>query len=200
MLGQNLFAYCENMPVICIDISGYRKVYVIYYDDEERGFEDQAKNSAYYAINIDDVTLIGVTTNQEFIDAWNSIGDDADCIHLFVHGGEGVLHFKEESLRFPDAKNDTSSLSFADLEPKSVNGTVYLWSCDGGKGDVGNNVAFMFADLTNTYVHACTGHVSYTKYFGKYYARKSFKDLGMWHRFFYSESYFNPDLRYAVKF
>ena len=200
LLGHNLFAYCENTPVICKDDSGYGKIYVIYYDSDNTGFEEQAENSPYYASNSDDVVMIGVTTNEEFINAWNSIDGDVDCVYLYLHGGEGVLYFRGEHLCFSEVENETSSLSFADLQPKNINETVYLFSCDGGKGAEGNNVAFMLADLTDTQVYACTGHVSYSELGGNYYARKSMRDLGTWHLFFYYESYVFSDVRYAVKY
>lgn len=200
MLGHNLYAYCENTPVICIDISGYGKIYVIYYDDKDKGFEEQAENSPYYSSSSDDVIMIGVTTNQEFIDAWNSMEGDVDCVYLYVHGGKGILYFKGEHLSFSGVENETSSLSFSDLQPQEINQVVYLFSCDGGKGTEGNNVAFMFADLTDAPVNACTGHVSYSKFGDNYYARKSLKDLGTWHLFFYFDSYIFSDVHYAVKY
>ena len=197
ILGHNLFTYCENSPVICKDSLGYGKTYVIYYDSEETGFEDQAENSPYYTSGSEDVVMIGVTTNQEFIDAWNSIEGDVDNVYLYLHGGTGVLYFYNEELRFPNAENTSSSLSFGDLESKSINEGVYLFSCDGGKGDIGSNVAFMFAELADTKVRACTGHVSYSKIDGKYYARKAF-DFGIWYTYYYHDSYLFPSVKYAV--
>ncbi len=58
------------------------------------------------------------------------------------------------------------------MNSKKVKKGVYLFSCKGGAGNEGNNVAWMFAKLTSSKVYACTGSVSYSKIFGKYYARK----------------------------
>ena len=84
---------------------------------------------------------------------------------------------------------DTLSLSgrsaFKSLKEKSVK-RIYLFSCKGGAGKEGVNVAWMFAKLTNARVIACTGSVSYSKIGSKYYARKSFKDLGIIKTFYYA--------------
>lgn len=64
-------------------------------------------------------------------------------------------------------------------------GNIALFSCSGGDGIVGNNVALMFAKKTNSKVVACVGKVSFTKVFGKYYARSSPKKLGVWKYFYY---------------
>ena len=87
---------------------------------------------------------------------------------------------------------DTLSLSgrsaFKSLKEKSVK-RIYLFSCKGGAGKEGANVAWMFAKLTNARVIACTGSVSYSKIGSKYYARKSFKDLGIIKTFYYEKKY-----------
>jgi len=197
ILGHNLFAYCENSPVICKDDSGFGKIYVIYYEREDNGFEEQAKNSPYYTSDSEDVVMIGVTTNQEFVDAWNSIEGNVDNVYLYLHGGMGVLYFYNEELSFPYVDNNTSSLSFGDLESKSISEGIYLFSCDGGYGGVGSNVALMFADLADTKVRACTGHFSYSEIGGKYYARKA-RDHGLWYTIYYHDSYLFSSLKYAV--
>ena len=52
----------------------------------------------------------------------------------------------------------------------------------------GNNVAWMFAKLTSSKVYACTGSVSYSKVFCKYYAGKAW-DLGIIKIFYYQKRY-----------
>lgn len=59
-------------------------------------------------------------------------------------------------------------------------------SCNGGDGKEGNNVAWMFARITESVVRACTGHVSFSKLFGKYFARKAL-DLGIFKKFYYDK-------------
>ena len=182
VLGFNLFAYCGNNPIIYVDPTGYGRTYVIYYNNPGSGFYDQAMNSPYYNSKSKNVYMISVTSNQDFIDAWNSMSGTIDYVYLYLHGGKGVLYFKGESLSF------SGEQSFSSLNSKKVKKGVYLFSCKGGAGSEGNNVAWMFAKLTNSKVYACTGSVSYSKIFGKYYARKAW-DWGIIKTFYYQKRY-----------
>ena len=49
-------------------------------------------------------------------------------------------------------------------------------------------ITWMFAKLTSSKVYACTGSVSYSKIFGKYYARKAW-DWGIIKTFYYGKRY-----------
>ena len=180
--GINLFSYCENSPIMFIDPDGYGKIYVIYYNNPGSGFKDQAMNSPYYNKKSKNVYFISVISNKNFINAWNSMSGTIDYVYLYIHGGSGVLYFKGEKLGF------TGKQSFKSLKAKKVRRGVYLFSCYGGAGKEGNNVAWMFAKLTSSKVYACTGSVSYSKVFGKYYARKA-KDWGIIKTFFYQKRY-----------
>ena len=182
VLGFNLFAYCGNNPIMYVDPTGYGRTYVIYYNNPGSGFYDQAMNSPYYNRKSKNVYMISVTSNQDFIDAWNSMSGTIDYVYLYLHGGKGVLYFKGESLSF------SGKQSFSSLNSKKVKKSVYLFSCKGGAGSEGNNVAWMFAKLTNSKVYACTGSVSYSKIFGKYYARKAW-DRGIIKTFYYQKRY-----------
>ena len=182
LIGLNLFTYCGNNPIIYSDSTGYGKTYVIYYDDPNSGFYTQAANSLYYDSNSKNVCMIGVSTRQDFIDAWNGMNGDIDHIYLYLHGGKGALHFKGESMGFAEKH------TFDELQKKKVSECVHLFSCKGGAGKEGNNVAWMIAKLTNSKVIACTGKVSYMKIFGKYIARMS-RDLGSFRTFYYQKTF-----------
>ena len=182
VLGFNLFAYCGNNPIMYVDPTGYGRTYVIYYNNPGSGFYDQAMNSPYYNRKSKNVYMISVTSNQDFIDAWNSMSGTIDYVYLYLHGGKGVLYFKGESLSF------SGKQSFSSLNSKKVKKGVYLFSCKGGAGGEGNNVAWMIAKLTSSKVYACTGSVSYSKIFGKYYARKAW-DWGIIKTFYYQKRY-----------
>ena len=78
------------------------------------------------------------------------------------------------------------------MNSKKVKKGVYLFSCKGGAGNEGNNVAWMFAKLTSSKVYACTGSVSYSKIFGKYYARKAW-DWGNYQNILLSGIYLRLD-------
>lgn len=181
--GFNLFTYCENNPILYIDPDGYAKTYVIYYNRKNTGFTTQAYNSPYYNKNSNNVYMIGVLTAQDFIDAWNSMSGTIDCLYLYLHGGKGVLYFYGEEIGF------SGEYTFDDLESKKIKKTVYLLSCKGGAGSEGSNVAWKLAKLTSCKVYACTGSVSFSKILGKYYARKSAKDLGIIKTFYYEKKY-----------
>ncbi len=181
-LGCNTFAYCGNNPVIYTDSTGYGRTYVIYYDNVGTGFYDQAMNSPYYDSKNKDVYMIDVTTGEDFVNAWNGMQGTIDNVYLYLHGGKGALYFKGESLRF------SGNANFNNLESKDVEKRVYLFSCKGGAGEEGNNVAWMFSKLTSAPVIACTGSVSFSKLFGKYYARKAL-DWGIMKTFYYQKKY-----------
>ena len=181
-LSTNMFAYCENNHIIFIDPTGYSKTYVIYYNDHRRGFKKQAMNSPYYNSKSKSVRMVAVTSSTDFIRAWNRMCGAIDNVYLYVHGGSGILYFKNNSISFKGTHK------FKKLKSKKVKGRIFLFSCNGGNGKEGNNVAWMFAKLTGTSVYACTGSVSYTKIFGKYYARKA-KDWGIIKTFYYQKRY-----------
>ena len=182
IVGFNIFAYCGNNPIVYVDPSGYGRIYVIYYNDPNSGFYQQAMNSPYYNRKNKNVYMIGVKSNSDFINAWNRMSGQVDYVFLYLHGGKGVLYFKGESLGFYGNK------SFNSLKSKKVKRRVYLLSCKGGAGSEGNNVAWMFANLTSAKVYACTGSVSYSKLNGKYYARKA-GDWGIFKTFYYEKRY-----------
>ena len=181
-LGFNLFAYCGNNPTIFADFSGYGKIYVIYYDRPGSDFYKQAKNSPYYNSKSKNVYMIGVTTREEFIDAWNSMTGTIDYVYLYLHGGEGKLYFSDGTLNF------SGKQSFKNLKTKKVKKGVYLFSCKGGSGKEGNNVAWMLAKKTRSKVYACTGSVSFSKVGGKYIARKAL-DFGICKTFYYQKRF-----------
>ena len=180
--GFNIFAYVGNNPVLFVDYTGYGRTYVIYYDNPGSGFETQAENSPYYDPNDKDIYMIGVTTRQDFIDAWNNMEGRIDHVYLYLHGGKGVLYFSDGSLTF------SGKVNFSKLNPIKVQDNVFLLSCKGGAGKPGNNVAWLLARLTKTDVYACTGSVSYSKIFGEYYARKAL-DFGFFKTFYYQKKY-----------
>ena len=182
VISFNSFAYCGNNPIMYVDPTGYGRTYVIYYNNPGSGFYAQAMNSPYYNRKSKNVYMISVTSNQDFINAWNSMSGTIDYVYLYLHGDKGVLYFKDESLSF------SGKQSFSSLNSKKVKKGVYLFSCKGGAGSEGNNVAWMFAKLTSSKVYACTGSVSYSKIFGKYYARKAW-DWGIIKTFYYQKRY-----------
>ena len=163
--GVNWYAYCGNSPTVFVDPSGL-KIVVFNYNRPGSGFDDQVQNSPYFDADSSTVEIKNLTTTQEFVDAWNGMDDsDIDSIYLYLHGGEGVLYFADGAIGV------TGKNSINELEGKNVNGKVYLFSCKGGKGAEGNNVAWGFASITGATVRATNQSVSYTKILGSYHAR-----------------------------
>ena len=92
--------------------------YIIVYDREESGFVEQAKWMAKYAFNNINVILLYVSTTKEFIDKWNLLPDRIESLHIFLHGGPGVLYFQDGELSTKDLYS---------LEKKEINGKAYLF-------------------------------------------------------------------------
>lgn len=155
--------------------TGGSKVYVIYYNNPGSGFKEQALNSLHY--NNKNVSMHSVISVADFKKAWNAMSGTIDSLYLYLHGGTGVLYFKGESLGIAGIKS---------LSAKKVK-KIHLYSCHGGDGKEGNNVAWAFAKLTGATVRACTGSVSYTKVLGKYLPRTAFD--GFFKTFYYEKEY-----------
>lgn len=106
-------------------------VYIVYNDPN--GFPSQAKYMANkYS---DDYTIYYVRSSNDFINAWNSIANQAtrtDKLIIMLHGGEGVLYFYQEP-----GWNSYSSLAYLGTK---LNGKIMLLSCHGGTGL--NSVAY----------------------------------------------------------
>lgn len=95
-----------------VDSTGYSKTYVIFYNNSKSGFKTQAINSPYYKNN--KVTMVGVGSSNDFINAWNKMSGSIDYVYLYLHGGTGVLYFRGETLGFSGSKN------FKKLKSKQV--------------------------------------------------------------------------------
>ena len=181
----NLYVYAMANPLLFIDPSGFKTI-VFCYNNPGSGFADQVEDSFYFDSSSDDVIIIYVITAQDFIDAWNSLDDsDIDDIFLYLHGGEGKLYFKGEAM------NMTGDKSLQSLLSKKVGGMVYLFSCHGGAGEEGNNVAWRFAELTGAHVRATASAVSYSQFLGRNHARVSgfnmFIPFVYWADYYYEE-------------
>jgi len=178
VLGANIYAYCENNPVIYFDPDGYAKIHVIYYNNPGSGFSDQAMNSPYYSKKSKVVTMHSVISIADFEKAWNSMSGTINVLYLYLHGGPGCLYFKGETM---------SISAINRLASKKVK-RIYLFSCHGGAGKEGKNVAWALAKKTGAKVIACSGSVSYSKIAGKYYARKAW-DWGIIKTFYYEKRF-----------
>jgi len=80
--GFNLFSYCGNNSIVYVDQNGYGRTYVIYYNNPGSGFYDQAMNSPYFNRKSKNVSMISVTSAQDFINAWNNMRGTIDYVYL----------------------------------------------------------------------------------------------------------------------
>ena len=191
IVQYNLFAYCGNNPVVNIDPTGYIKIGVLYYCNSKSSLSVQAHNSGYFKLYDKNVKAYAVRTVYEFVKFWNSIPNNLDYIYLYLHGDPGVLHFADGTLGFNTGGKCSKVYSFKSLKGKKVKKGVILFSCYGGKGSYGNNVAWMFSEkIGRKPVVACTGGVSYYKIGGNYYARFSPKKFGSFYTFSFKKNIF----------
>ena len=189
-IGYNMFAYCGNNPIVFLDCRGYKKETYVFVYSTGGSFTDQAMNSPYFDSDDSDVIIVEVCTAQDFVENWNkmSLNDNVGDVYIYAHGGVGALYFMNSKIS--NSPTGNSDYSFSSLNHAEISGKVYLFSCHGGDGEEGNNVAWELAKVTDSVVRACTGSVSYSKGIlsGKYYARKSM-DLGIWKNFYYGKKW-----------
>lgn len=191
VIGTNMFAYCDNNPIMFIDIAGSRKVsyswdwdkissdkkvYVIYYSYSggSGNFKMQAYNCYNYYANSSNTTIKGVDTYQSFITAWNKIPSGTQYVFILMHGGQGFLSFS----------NGTMS-SFYNLNKKSIRNQVWLFSCSGGVGGKASVAAKITERLNNGVVLALTSSLSYSWSARGYAARPARGTVGYWKIFYY---------------
>ena len=183
-LGYNMFAYCENNPVIGEDTDGnryeratewtdggtneeiekapcVRVAVVLYYTKPGGDFIQQARYSFPYGSSYTNVIMKPFCTLEEFIDAWSSLPKTND-LFVYCHGGEDGLHIYGEVL------SDMSNISTS-----NISDNIYLFSCEG------YSVAKNLAEVNNCNVVACKDNVSYTQLNGLSYpfAGKRSKNL-----------------------
>ena len=159
-LGQNMFAYCRNSPVIHVDFYGREDVLVIYDSRQSgwpfglfggKGFEKQGQDI------VDDleaqghnVTVITFETMDEFVEKWNEIEGEYDTLYIVGHGDVGSLDCAGKRLM-----QSNGDYSPDDLKEIVIRGNTYLFSCEGGTYADGKVPAAQFiADLTNSNVYA----------------------------------------------
>lgn len=154
-VGLNLFAYCCNNPINKSDPNGNgSNIYVFYYycEGSEHNLYSIAKNAIYYNYYSSNVIAFCITNFIDFVTSWNSM-NNADKVYLFLHGGKGKLYFKDEKI---NADKIYKACNFVHVDTR-----VYLFSCHGGSGKKGNNVANVMAKLSENEVYALPTGVSY---------------------------------------
>jgi RHS repeat-associated protein len=169
-IGLNIFAYCCNDAVNYVDNNGFNRntskrnkyIYTIIYNGN-KSLVKQGRNSYYYNYFSKKVIAKYVKTVDEFVKVWNNM-NNIDSIYLYLHGTMGALYFQGESINISQLEKR--------LEQKSISGSVFLFSCRGGMGEIKKSVAYKLSQKTYySPVYALMVGVSYTLSSKGYYAR-----------------------------
>lgn len=191
--GINLFAYCCNDPVNNSDFTGCGgTIYTFFYYDKnsDKNLNVQATDSAYYYYYNRNVQARSIGNVNTLAKQWIAMKNPYR-VYLFLHGSVGKLTFKQGSAT---AKKVYQLCNFV-----HVSSSVYLFSCEGGAGSGDNNMANVFAKLSETCVYALPVGVSYgykNGYYAKVRAALYFSKLPntYWHK--YTASYKNGKWKY----
>ena len=168
VLTHNLFAYCDNRPIICLDQSGAGKTYVFYYyfPESKSPLKEEAMNSPYFdSSDTENVEMIAVETSEDFINAWNAMEGEIDDVYLYLHGGAGHLQLARDTIGI----GDEFDYQLEELDEKSISGAVYDFACHSAENYNGTSVAEVLSKKTKTTVIACDVGVSYR--FGNFFLR-----------------------------
>ena len=166
VLGCNMFAYCNNSPVVHSDIAGLRMVcvgadrdggsfdYVIYYyhPESDNNLDDPAKKNHSNA----DSMFTAVGSFDELVTAINNTPKSVDDVFIYLHGDAINLSF------YYDLNYSAENIQNNFVEIK-IFGDIYLFSCKGGSGALASTMA----SVTDCSVIASEYKVS----FGNGYAR-----------------------------
>ena len=196
ILSHNVYCYCDNKPILCVDLNGAGKTYVFYYyfPESSSPLKEEAMNSPYFDSSDEtSVAMIPVKTAEDFVNAWNAMEGEIDDVYLYLHGAPGHLQLAEDRI----GVDDESEYSFDALDEKIISGTVYDFACYGAAKSGGKTVAGELAQKTQATVIACDVGVSYRfdqKWLGKIYgntwhARTRTKSMlrPHWYRFTYNK-------------
>ena len=193
LLGNNMFVYCLNNPVIFSDCcgtapwpttvaisdgGGRRPDYVIYYfhPESSANLDAPAKQNHSASSSI----FVAVGSFNELVDAFNNIPRYVDDVFLYMHSDESSLSFYYA--QYYSAEDIANG-----FEEISIWGDIYLFSCKGGRG----NLASTMAKATNHRVIASMYKVS----FGNGFARCGWESyfLDFWYHGAYSWYGFGPN-------
>ena len=190
-INGDLYHYAGNNPVRYIDPDG--RTNYVFYDPEsffaqakaeatrmpveqEKVVKEEPNHYMYVFYVQEETVLIPVTTEKEFIDAWNNMKNPTD-VTLIFHGSVHTLNIDYKNNEYlstsPDGKTPLGNPGtyIGSLEPKTI-GTLKIYSCQGGNIRESDNVAQCFKN-NNTIgkLFASDGSLSFTR--GKYEPKKS---------------------------
>ena len=229
VVGTNMFAYCNNSPIVLVDPDGEKprgnivtsllkiinalktflkiaaKVIMFVYNEKGRDFNAQANWMERIYCNRSDVTKIKVRTKYDFVKMWNSIKEPVNEIFLFLHGRRSALIF--EKLKKSD--KDDSPEKFLEVEEMqrrlcslNVLSRVCLLSCYGGSGKENRySVAEVLAyKCMGVPVRSVeSGNVTYRDY-DQLFGRRPLTKEGVWVDFMYQNGEYSKMTYNGIKF
>ncbi|MCK4762698.1 MAG: RHS repeat-associated core domain-containing protein [Candidatus Aminicenantes bacterium] len=165
----NLYTYCRNNPITFLDPNGLDN-YVLYdaragggLFSQEGGFPNQAEaeRKRLQTLNGEPSHKIGINTEEQFANAWNSMKDPNNVTLLFHSTGgptasSAIYLGSKDQYLTTNPSGDITSLAVGtpiqSLSKKTMK-TLSLYICHSGEGK--NNVASTFADTQN--IHLVVG-------------------------------------------
>ena len=164
-----MFAYCNNNPIIKVDFEGEKQRYIIY--DNTGGDNAFLAEYAYvlkeqYEENGDSVSIIPVTSIDDFCNRWKEIGDgEYDTLDILLHGAPGIiscgLTLSGNDNCIGHNTNYACQYDFDVLSDIVVNEGITLYACNGGTYYNGGSAAQCLANKGHARVKAISGSKGY---------------------------------------
>ena len=129
VVGTNMFAYCDNNPVMFVDPSG-TICYIFYLPEWIKEAEaDRKVLMKYYKLSIDKVRLVSIRSRCDLTTAWNSITtyESVDTVIINTHAMHDILTFGNGSPAFN--KDDVKALRSKGMK------NLILYGCNAGHYD-----------------------------------------------------------------
>ncbi len=166
LLGYNMFSYCGNNPIVYADSKGSVRIAVIYDATPTKhnlwGINGKAIIGSQYSPIYSLVTIEGYqfTTDDEFVECWNSLQGEYDEIYIIAHGSatSASIWFETED-NYLGICNYEKNYTFDVLNPVKVKSLVTLYVCHAATEYDGVSTAQVFANLTSCKVKASEGLV-----------------------------------------
>ena len=211
VVGTNMFAYCNNSPIVLVDPDGKipfdkiltsvrivfkalnillkrgNKIVMMVYGD----FTEQADWMQENRYKNSDVTQIKIKTKDDFVKAWNDISEPIAELYLYFHGVASKLRFSPIQGQNENSKMMDSYEIIRRLYNIQVLSCINLLSCNGATRNEDNypSVAEVLATKCEGIpVRAVeNGYVTYRDWYQPFGRHPLTKD-GKWVEFVYKNS------------
>ena len=151
--GLNLYAYCNNDPLNCVDLPGLDAVFLVGRNKTDPNFfssKAKAYAQGYEAANPGKKAFVFEVRSKEDIQSALKT-KNIDKLQYLGHAGQGSLFLSDQELN----KNDVSSLDAGNIEEDAE---ISLLGCDTAAGE--DSIAQAFANHFNRDVIGIVGGLS----------------------------------------